>query len=744
MIGYTLEQILDSVPEKDKLEIPYLKGNIDKAIADLVYDKKRVRTAYNYYVGRRDDYELQHLTDNYGVGVPTEIPHMRLIGRRINSLIGKQLQNNLDYFITCNDEISLVEKSNEKKNKILLDIKSQVSKYAGKKENVIDDDFLTLLKKKYGEGWQTDFEIAVQEYIGYFIDKKELKNEFKELAKDMFISGEMYNRVFVRELGKDPEHWKVDPRDFFYEANPNSIWIEDTKRVVYRRYMSPTQIINELGHLIDPDEYEKVARAITSYYNERYQREVLFTTNKYGENIATSDIPRYEADLIEVFHVEWKGTNPVDGDYSAVDLVESKEKNIKKKKRFREDRYEGYRIEVGGGIYIGMGRAKYIERSVQDPYRCKLTYNGLIYNKNYDEAYSMVLATKDISDMYDITYFHLNNLLAAARPGGTYTVLEHIPKEFGDTPEERLLKNAGYEKTISQKLISLSQEGNEGEYAFNNYGNYPSNLDGGLVSAFVQYIELLEQQADRMLGLNQRMLGEMEQRDGKAVTLQAIQQGDIITKDLFHLVSLFIKHTLQKIIDASRLSYKDKPFLGSHVTNKNHIMFQLDPEKLSTTDLRVFIVDDAEEAEIKAKVDQLANLAIQSQQADLKTAFDLLISKSTSQKKKVLESVGENTQQKLMQQVEELSKQLEQLQKENQQLQGKVTEKDQAEIQLKQQELQFKMQQAKLEDKREKEKIEIEEDKVEKKEQTDKMKIQAELAQLYDDNKNNDKINWNR
>lgn len=744
MIGYSIEDILDSVPEKQKLETPYLKGNIDKAIAELVYDKKRTRTAYNYFVGRRDEYELQHLTDNYGVGSPIDIPHMRLVARRINALIGKQLQNNLDYFVTCNDELSLQKKSNDKKNKILSDISNQVSKNAGKKEEVIDDNFIKSLKKKYGPEWQTDFEIAVQDYMGYFIDKKELKNEFKELGKDFFISGEMFNRVYVRELGKEPEYWRVDPKDFFYEVNPNSIWIEDCKRVVYRRYMSPTQIFNELGHLIDPNEYDKVARAITSYYNERYQREVLFIENKYGEDVIANDTPRYEADLIEVFHVEWKATNMTDGDYNAVDLIESKKSTVKRKKRFREDRYEGYRIELGGGIYIGLGKSKYIERSVQDPFKCKLTYNGLIYNRTREEPFSMVLATKDISDMYDITYFHLNNLLAAARPGGTYTILEHLPKEFGDNPEERLLKNTGYEKTLSQKLISISQEGMEGEFSFNNYGQYRSNLDGSLVSAFIQYIEILEQQADRMLGLNQRMLGEMEQRDGKAVTQQAIQQGEIITKDLFHLISLFIKKTLQKVIDTARVCHKEKSMLGSYVAGNNHIMFSIDPEKFSMTDFKIFIVDHVQEAEINAKVDQLANLAIQNQQADLKTSFDLLVSKSVSRKKKVLEGLSENNTNQMASQIEELNKQLEQLQKENEKLKKDSSNMDKQELQIKKRELELKEKELQNNMKVEKRELEIEEEKTQSKEKIDKMKIEAEIAQMYDDNKNNDKVNWNR
>ena len=43
---------------------------------------------------------------------------------------------------------------------------------------------------------------------------------------------------------------------------------------------------------------------------------------------------------------------------------------------------------------------------------------------------------------------------------------------MGDTPEERVLKATGMEKTLSQKFISKSQEGNEGEFSFNNYGSF--------------------------------------------------------------------------------------------------------------------------------------------------------------------------------------------------------------------------------------------------------------------------------
>lgn len=748
-LGFTLTEIIDSVSESDKLKVTYLKGNIDKAIADLVYDKKTTRTAYSYYVGQRDDFQMQHLADNYGVGSPLEIPNMRLIARRINALIGKMLQNNLDYTVVANNPNSIDSKSKQKKTAILKEIQLQTKKALQEnKTDPINEEFLKTLKAKYGEHFQADFEVAAADYLEYYKDAYEFKNISRQMSKDLLISGMMFWRTYVKEEGTDPVTYVCDPRELFYEDNPNSIWIKNSRRVVHRRYMNPQQIINELGPLMTKEDKDKVARAITSYYNERYQREVMFVEGKYGQQIAVGDTPRYQSDLIEVYHVEWLATNEIDSNTDVVDTVDSKINNIKRKnKRDRTDRYEGYRIEIGGGIYVGMGLSKFIKRSEQRPLDAQLTYNGLILygDRSYiDNPFSMVMSAKDISDIYDITYFHLNNLLAAARPGGTITVLEHIPKEFGDNPEERLAKNTGYEKTLSQKLISLSQEGMEGQYAFNNYGQYSSNLDGSLVQAFVQYIELLEQQADKLLGLNQRMLGEVEERDGKSVTMQAITQGELLTKELFFLHSLALKQLFTDVINQSTLSYKDISFLSSYAVGDNYKIFTIGQEEYSYADFNLHIVDDIEEAKIDQKIDQLAQMVIQSNMGSLKDSLDLLVAKTLASKKQILRRIDNNMEENTTQQLQQASKQIEELTKQNEEMQKKIKQLDELDKALKEREIKIKEAKVQADIAVEKEKLNVEKEKVESKEKTDKAKVDIEKMQLFDNNKRNDSVYWNK
>ena len=750
-----VSEMLDTVPEADKLKEPYLMKNIDSAISDIYrYYKYRAIKAYEIYNGRMKADDYAHLTDNYGVGTPNKVRQMRLMGRRIAALIGKQLQNEIDYNVTASDENSVFLKLQQKKIKMIEEIEEETKRVLGgdtEKNKVFTDNFIKELQDKYGTSWKADFEIAVSDYIDYYKHKKNLKDEFKNCARDYFVTGEMYNRVFVNELNTEPEYWHVDPREFWFERNPNSNWVKDSKRCVYRRLMSSSQIFKELGHLMDEEERLRVAKSIANRHNENTRREILFIEDEHTlENIAVGDGPTYQSDLIEVFHVEWVATNEVkdsqnDSGYNteAVDLVESSKSTVVKKSRYRQDRYEGYKIELGQGIYLGMGKSKFITRSKQDPYSCTLTYDGMIYNEDNGEPYSIVIATKELSDIYNITHFHLNNLFASIRPGGTYTVLEHLPADFGNTPEERLLKNAGYEKSISQKLISISQEGMEGEYGFNNYGNYPTNMDGQVLQAYMSYIEILEQQADRMLGLNPRMLGEMEERDGKSTTMQAIQQGEIITKELFHMISLFSEKTLERIVNTARLSHK-KPFTTAFMQGSNYRAFTLIPEQFAMSDYNVFVTDDKQEIEAMNFSRELIIKAFEQQSLSFSEAFKAIHTPSLSKKIEMLEKADKRVMAQLTQQVEQLTQQSEQLAAENERLNklsGILAEK---EVQIKEKEAQLKAEDMELKNKIEEDKLALKEKELSDKNKIEQQKINAEILEFYDTNKQNDEFNQNR
>lgn len=759
-----IHSIIDSVPEKEKLEIDYLKNNIDTAIADLVYDKMEEQKAYRIYFGERDQIEFQHLTDNYGMGNPTKIPSMRLMGSRIDYMVGKAMQNKLDYFVTCSNREALDLKMEEKRKLVLDEIQSQIQFFIGKvsegQKEAVSEKFLKKLKQTYNDSWQASFEISTQLLLKRLIEDIDLVYKSKDLIKDYLVSGQMYWRNFVEELGRDPVFWICDPRDFFYEPNANSPWISDCRRVVYRTYVQPTEILTKHGHLMSEEDREAIAIAISTHFVERkHHVETVFYTNEQGEEIALTNgsYPQYSSEFIELYHVEWISVNPEKANLSSLDHVESKLKNIKGTTRLRKDRYEGWRANIGSGIYFGMGKSKFVNRSVNNPYECKLTYDGIVMRKQSSldknrsffnfKPYSFILNTKDISDTYDITHYHLNNLMAAVRPGGTYEVLEHIPKVFGKSPTERILKSTGYEKTLGKRIISLAQEGSmpgePGSVPFSNYGAYPSNVDGSLIEAFVFYIQNLEQQADRMLGLNDRMKGEMEERDGKAVTMNAVQQGELFTKEIFRTHGVALKRVLTNLANLSRISYKDG-YIGAVVLGTEHKQFTIDGHTHSLADYNIYITDSADEKEDMMNANQLIMTAIQSQVVGFKQAFDMLLSRSISQKKQELSKAIAEQEESATGQLEQLTKQLEELNKQNEALNKRLESLKVDKMELEKMKVQTEVSKTKHDMKIDKEELELKEKTIRAKKEIDELKIKAEIMQMTDNNPYNDKLNWTR
>jgi len=735
--------LLDTLPEQRKLQLDYLMANMDNAISYLVYDKQHERRWYNLHNGIRDVRELQHLTDNYGVGVPTKIPFVPIMRKRINAIANKTLQSELDFHVTSANERAIDYKLEERRVKMFQEMSLEMNKNMQKGQfPVIRETFMQQLREKYGSHWQADFEVAAQNYIHFFIEKKQLKKQFHQHMIDFCVAGQMYRRDFIRQLGKNPETWVINPEDFWCEYNPNSIWVEDSRRCVYRRWMTPTAILRELGHYMTEADREKIARTLSGYYNEKYRKEILFTEGKDLESIALSDTPRYEADLLEVFHHEWITTNPV--------KLESKEDFILAENSgmeispdgtiLQEDRYEAIKINVAGGVYAFLGKSKYVAREHDDPYRCKLSYNGLVYYYRNGMPYSMTGMTRDVQNMYDITYFHLNNLLAAARPGGTFTIMEHIPKFMGKTPLERLMKNTGYEKTLSQKIVSLTQEGQEGPVQFNNYGNYPTNLDGQLVQAFKDYLQVLEVMADSIVGLNPRLLGEMEERDGKGTTMMAIENGEMITKDLYYNHTLFFKKTLTNVLNLARLSFSKKPFTAAHTIGKDFNAFTLLPESFSMMDFNIFITDEAFEKKVDAKLDEYANVALQSGVADLKLVMDILTSRSITAKKDAIFNAQLAAEEKAGKQLEQTQQQMQQMQQELQQAQQLIKKYEDIAMNLKQRQMALEERRLNEEISLKRAEIGLDTTKVSNENENEKSRIKAEILQLYDDNPRNDEV----
>jgi hypothetical protein len=744
--------VTDNIPEKEKLSKEYLLSNVNKHIFDLYTgDKVFERKCFDFAAGIRNTTEMSYLTDNYGVSNPVDVPFVPIMRKRINHLVNKALQNNLDYIVTCQNEQALDYKLQQKKIGILNELSGILQSRLqenikllnqGKiQKDVVVEEVIKELKEKYNDTWSSDIEIAAYNYTKYYTDRYDLKHKFNNAFNNFIVAGQPYYRNYISELGKDPIFEIVHPEELYVDRYDTEFWIEDHKRIVRCKYMTVSNVIAELGHLMTDEEKVQVQKLFLNashpFPNEKQPYIVnqdtatVMNYNDYSYNSSTH--------LVRVFHVEWIATNPVEYDTKNMDLVDSKINELRKV-RERKDRYEGWKIDIGSGIYLGCGKTKYVSRTLMNPFDCKLSYNGFRYRLRNGEPYSIVYKSRDIQNMYDLTYFQLSSLFASIIPGGPIVVEESIPKSYGNTPEERYKKVLGYRKLGHGMLVSLFQEGNELLGGFNNWGaSIPSNVDGALIQALQAQLEILEQQLDNMMGITRQSLGEMEERDGKSTTMMAVSQSEIVNKDLYFLNGMFIKKALTSIVNLSRITNKEG-FIGSYVLGLDHKIFSLDAETFSMADYNIFISDDFEDVEKLKLADDMVMKAMEGQLLDLRKAFNVLMEKSISKKKRAIDKIGAEQEkanmqnmQQMQQQIEEMTKQMEALQKENEKLKQSGSQLQEKEISIKQSELELKKE---MEGRR----ITLEELKQAQKNEIDLKEVQIEAYQITDSNPYNNKV----
>ena len=225
------------------------KENIDRCISELIYQKTALRKAYNYYHGVRDAEQFKHLEENYGIGVPTSVTFTPLIKKHIDVLVGEYLELDLDMQVTCKDSETISKIQRDKKLKIDSELFNYLRKYlqnaiinilVGSQEPVNDpfiEKELQRIKDDIENSFESDYEIAAQNIIEYIKHSREidLKNKLRELLTDLLIGGCCYYRVRPSG-GKDNLVLDVlNPLDTFIERNPNSFFLNKSRRAVIRR-----------------------------------------------------------------------------------------------------------------------------------------------------------------------------------------------------------------------------------------------------------------------------------------------------------------------------------------------------------------------------------------------------------------------------------------------------------------------------------------------------------------------------
>lgn len=734
--------------ENEKSSEEYLKNNIDFYINNLVREKKYIRTYRNYYHGMRDNEEFKYLTENFGIGTPSKLNFTNLIKPRIDALVGSMVEESFTYKATVIDDKTIDIAAEVKKKRYLeqlngiLDsfIKTNLaSAQAGNPGGGMSVSELTLatnkLQDKFGQNYLSDFEIAGQDLLKFFESDTpmDLAQKLKQVAHDLMVTGESYYRVYCDRVGADPIVEIIKPENIFYNKNTNSQYIDSCDAIVHREYLTRKELLRKYGKFMDADQQKILFSDRTRIKTARSLRSGRDLDRYYGADDPVQGQKSYSnLDVVEVYHVEWMALNRV-----RIDAEEMEDQTTTDGYKgdvgqwgWRTDRYEGVRI--ANSVYVNCGKSTHIVRSETRPFDCGFTYGGIVYNDRNGKPFSIVGAMKDLQDVYDLTLFYRDNLIANSGVPGTRINIAGIPKQLGSNFMERLMKFIAAKKN-GFELIDPTEPGAQ---LFNHYGSFDDSVSGQALTAIDGMLKTMERQADLIAATNPQMLGQIAERDAVDNVKQGIKQSLMINADLFDLLRTNHKRMLTDLLNTAKICYV-KGKKGAYIMGAESYVFNIAPENLCFSDYSVNVSYSSKDAAKLADMKKVAKDLIVAGMLDPDTIIHIILSDSATEVKQIIDKAwitkkSENSQlsqatqaaEQLKQQVDQLTNeltkaksQLENISQEERQLKAK-------EVQLKESELNSKFD---LEEKKRKDTKEFNDAQIEVKRQV----AQLEREQLY-------------
>ena len=676
------------ISETEKSEEYYLKDNMDYWIAQLVRDRNQIKTYRDYYYGVRKEQDFQYLTENFGIGTPSKLKFTPLIKPRIDALLGTMVSEKFTYRITATDDKTIDVAEEDRKQKLIAEIDakldyivdSAIKKATDKKKTIqpvipgqpqqpqkLDDggeigSELRKIVSKYTTNYVSDFEIAAQDILRFFEDdiRIDLKQKLKQLALDLLICGEAYWRVYCDIVGADPVLEIIKPENMFYNKNTNSQYIDTADAVVHREYLTRKQVLAKYGKYMDDDQKFYIFGNNARTRTARSLRSATDLELYYNDVDPINGQKSYTMlDAIEVFHVEWLALNSVDMS------AEEKKDNATVEgymtdvadAAWRVDRYEG--IRIAGSVYVNCGKSLHIIRSESRPYEASLTYGGIVYNDRNGKPFSLVGALKDLQDVYDLTQFYRDNLIANSGVPGERVNIAGIPKKLGNDFMERVMKHMA----LMKNGVMLIDPTEPGAQLFQHYGSFDNSVNGQSLQAIEMVLRAMENQANAIAGTSPQMLGQIQQRDAVTNVQTGIKQTQVLNEDIYELARTNIKRMLSAMLDTSKVCYS-KGKKGSYIMGSESYTFQILPEKFCHSDYAISISysgkDEIKLQEIKA----LAKELVAAQALDPTVIAHVVLSESVQEVQRLIDESWKKRKEEndvigqAKQKIEELTSQL--------------------------------------------------------------------------------------
>ncbi len=623
--------------------------------SNLRADRFRKLINYDLYNGKVNHKDIETICDPLGVTAnstfSSRFQHYDIISEPIRLLIGEETKRPDNHLVVSESPDDINRKTAGIKQKIFQALESalayQIDPNADPNNPPPPPEEI-LRHEKYNPS--DIIESKANKLLKSLKKRLNTRLLFSQGWKDALIAGEEVYWVGIEndQVGMR----RVNPINLTVILDGDTTFIDDAIAVVEERMLAINTILDEYGDILSKEDVEKLenyTRGTFGSFNTaggfEPQFEVVNNQNAFAGVTPTNAFNGNNTNnySIRVTRVEWKSMKQIgeltwtdeDG-VQQTEIIDELFNMRVFKQAFSDAKVEWYWInEAWEGVKIGLDIYTEIRpkanqrRRLDNPYFCRLGYTGFIYEATNSQSVSLIDRLKPYQYLYDIISYRLEIAFASDQGKKFLMDLAQIPESHGIDIDRWLY----YLKEMNIAFVNSFEEGKKGSATgqlargFNQF----TAIDLSLSQSIQQYINMLDyikQQVYFVSGVTPQRLGAINNSELVGNVERSVNQSALITEYLYEAHSEVKRRAYTAMIEVAKIAYK-KGLVSQYVLDDMGLeILQLEENEFENSEFNVFVTNNSKDLELKGKLDQLVQVALQSEKLDLSAIVETLINDS--------------------------------------------------------------------------------------------------------------------
>ncbi len=623
--------------------------------SNLRSDRFRKLINYDLYNGKVNHKDIEAICDPLGINTSStfsaRFQHYDIISEPIRLLIGEETKRPDNHIVITESPDDINRKTSAIKDKIFQALQQglayQIDPNADPNNPPPPPEEI-LKHEKYTPS--DIIESKANKILKVLKKKLNTRLLFSQGWKDALIAGEEIYWVGIENA--EVAMRRVNPVNLTVILDGDTTFIDDAIAVVEERMLAINTILDEYGDVLSKTDVEKLenyTRGTFGSFNTaggfEPQFEVVNNQNAFAGVTPTNAYNGNNSNnySIRVTRVEWKSMKKIgeltwvnEDNEPQTEIVDEFFKHNTFKQAFPDAKIEWYWIneawegvKIGQDIYTEIKPKANQRRRLDNPYYCRLGYTGFIYEATNSQSVSLIDRLKPYQYLYDIISYRLEIAFASDQGKKFIMDLAQIPASQGIDIEKWMY----YLKEMNIAFINSFEEGKKGAATgqLANKFNQFQAIDLSLSQSIQQYINMLDyikQQVAFVSGVTPQRLGTINNQELVGNVERSVNQSSLITEYLYEAHAEVKRRAYTSMIEVAKIAYKNGLSAQYVLDDMGIEMLTLEENEFESSEFNVFVTNNSKDLELKAKLDQLVQVALQSEKIDLSAIVETLMNDS--------------------------------------------------------------------------------------------------------------------